>query len=56
MQSTPHAGAPASLAAAFATVSDPRRAASVVYPLGAVLGLAVAALLAGHRSVLAIAE
>lgn len=48
--------APTSLAAAFATVPDPRRAASVVYPLAAVLALAVAALLANHRSVLAIAE
>lgn len=48
--------APASLAAAFATMPDPRRAASVVYPLAAVLALAVAALLANHRSVLAIAE
>lgn len=48
--------APTSLAAAFANVPDPRRAASVVYPLAAVLALAVAALLADHRSVLAIAE
>lgn len=56
MQSTPHPVAPASLAAAFATVPDPRRAASVTYPLAAVLALAVAALLAGQRSVLAIAE
>jgi predicted transposase YbfD/YdcC len=48
--------APRSLAAAFATVPDPRRAASVRYPLAAVLALAVAAVLAGHRSVLAIAE
>lgn len=48
--------APASLAAAFARVPDPRRAASVVYPLAAVLGLAVAALLADHHSLLAIAE
>lgn len=48
--------APTSLAAAFATVPDPRRAASVVYPLAAVLALTVAALLANHRSVLAIAE
>lgn len=48
--------APESLAAAFATVPDPRRAASVVYPLAAILALAVAALLANHRSVLAIAE
>lgn len=50
------ASAPTSLAAAFATVPDPRRAASVVYPLAAVLALAVAALLANHHSVLAIAE
>jgi predicted transposase YbfD/YdcC len=48
--------APASLAAAFAAVPDPRRAASVVYPLPAVLALAAAALLANHLSVLAIAE
>ena len=45
-----------SLAAAFAEVPDPRRAASVIYPLPAMLALAVAALLANHRSVLAIAE
>ena len=56
MQSTPPPAAPASLAAAFATIPDPRRAASVTYPLAAVLALAVAALLAGQRSVLAIAE
>lgn len=48
--------APTSLAAAFAAVPDPRRAASVRYPLAAVLALAVTALLANHRSVLAIAE
>jgi len=47
---------PRSLAAAFAAVSDPRRAASVVSPVAAILALAVAALLANHRSVLAIAE
>ncbi len=47
---------PTSLAAAFATGPDPRRADSVVYPLSAILTLAVAALLANHRSVLAIAE
>lgn len=45
-----------SLAAAFAAVPDPRRRASVRYPLAAVLALAVAALLANHRSVLAMAE
>jgi len=47
---------PTSLAAAFATVPDPRRAASVRYPLPAILTLAVAALLANHLSVLAMAE
>ena len=52
----PRPVAPTSLAAAFATVPDPRRVASVTYPLAAVLALAVAALLAGQRSVLAIAE
>lgn len=46
---------PRSLAAAFAPVPDPRRAASVTYALSAVLTLAVAAILANHRSVLAIA-
>ncbi len=45
------------LAAAFATVPDPRRAGSVIYyPLAAILTLAVAALLSNHLSVLAIAE
>src|SRR5215211_4784488 len=47
---------PPSLAAAFAAVPAPRRAASVVYPLAAILAMAVAAMLANHRSVLAIAE
>ena len=60
MESTPVLAplsvSPTSLAAAFAAVPDPRRAASVVYPLAALLALAVAALLANHRSVLAIAE
>lgn len=60
MESTPVPGAlsvsPESLAAAFAQVPDPRRAASVVYPLPAILAMAVAALLANHRSVLAMAE
>jgi len=45
-----------SLAAAFAQVPDPRRMASIRYPLAAILTLAVAALLANHRSVLAMAE
>ena len=53
---TPTPAAPTSLAAAFAAVPDPRRAASIRCPLPAVLALAVAALLAGQRSVLAIAE
>jgi predicted transposase YbfD/YdcC len=60
MQSTPArspmAVSPTSLAAAFTQVPDPRRMASVVYPLPAILALAVAAMLANHLSVLAIAE
>jgi len=47
---------PESLAAAFAEVPDPRRAASVLYPVSAILALAVAAMLANQHSVLAIAE
>jgi predicted transposase YbfD/YdcC len=47
---------PRSLASAFTRVRDPRRAASVTYPLAAVLSLAVAAILANHLSVLAIAQ
>jgi predicted transposase YbfD/YdcC len=47
---------PDSLAAAFADVPDPRRQASITYPLAAILALAVAAILANHPSVLAIAE
>ncbi len=47
---------PQSLLAAFASVPDPRRSASVVYPLPAILALAVAALLCAHVSVLAMAE
>lgn len=45
-----------SLAAAFEDLPDPRRTASVVYPLPAVLALVVAALLAGQTSVLAMAQ
>ena len=45
-----------SLATAFAAIPDPRREASITYPLPAVLGLAVAALLCAHTSVLAMAE
>lgn len=60
MQSTPPrlpvSVSPTSLAAAFAELPDPRRAASVRYPLPAILTLAVAAILANHLSVLAIAE
>lgn len=47
---------PDTLLAAFATIPDPRRAASVVYPLPSLLALMVSALLANQRSVLAIAE
>lgn len=45
-----------SLAAAFVAVPDPRRAASVRYPLHAILAMAVAAILSHHLSVLAISE
>jgi len=55
MPGDPLVVAPTSLAAAFAAVPDPRRATSVRSPLAAVLALAVAAVLADHRSVLAIA-
>ena len=48
--------APHSLAAAFTRVPDPRRAASVAYPVAAVLSLAVAAILANQLSELAIAQ
>jgi predicted transposase YbfD/YdcC len=53
---TPLTIAPSSLAAAFSSVPDPRRQASVLYPLPAVLALAVAAVLCACTSVLAIAE
>lgn len=64
MQSTPPVGSSASVSidespslfVAFQSVPDPRRAASVIYPLAALLPLAVAAILANHTSVLAIAE
>ncbi|HVA92632.1 MAG TPA: ISAs1 family transposase [Chloroflexota bacterium] len=52
----PAQAAARSLAAAFLRVPDPRRAASVVYPLAAVLSLAVAAILANQLSELAIAQ
>jgi hypothetical protein len=48
--------APRNLAAAFTRVPDPRRVASVTYPLVAVLSLAVTAILANQRSELAIAQ
>jgi len=47
---------PSSLLAAFAAVPDPRRQASVAYPLSALLALAVVAILARQLSLLAIAE
>src|SRR4030095_11279155 len=60
MESTPGLAAPSvspqSLAAAFAHMPDPRRAARVIYPLAAILAMDVAALLANHLSVLTIAE
>ena len=64
MQSTGSGGAPAtsvvvspaSLAAAFASVPDPRRHASIRYSLAAMLTLAVSAILSNHGSVLAMAE
>jgi predicted transposase YbfD/YdcC len=60
MESTPHPPivtvAVGSLAAAFAALPDTRRAASVCYPLPAILALTVAALLAGQHSVLAITQ
>ena len=40
--------APMSLATAFAAVPDPRRSASVTYPLPAILALTVTALLANQ--------
>lgn len=48
--------APADLLAAFAEVPDPRRRQGRRYPLAAILTLAVAAIVANHGSVLAIAE
>lgn len=54
--SAPITVTPASLLTAFVTVPDPRRTASVTYPLPAVLALAVSALLCAQTSVLAMAE
>lgn len=53
---TPLFVAPSSLAEAFTQVPDPRRTASVRYPLPALLALTVAAILSGQQSVLAITE
>jgi len=47
---------PTSLFAALATAQEPRRRASVTYPLAAMLALTVAAILANQKSVLAIAQ
>ena len=47
---------PRSLASAFGRVPDPRRVASVAYPLVAMLALAVTAILANQLSELAIAQ
>jgi hypothetical protein len=53
MACTPVVVAPPSLLAAFAAVPDPRRQASVDYPLPPVLALAVVAVLARQLSQLA---
>lgn len=45
-----------SVYAAFTQVPDPRRRQGTRYPLAAILTLAVAAILANHRSLLAMAE
>lgn len=47
---------PSRLLAAFVGVPDPRRLASVVYPLAAILTMAVVAILCNRTSVLAIAQ
>lgn len=51
VSATPLSGAPSSLAAAFAGFPDPRCAASVRYPLPAILAMAIGAILANHLSV-----
>ncbi|CCF85964.1 ISAs1 family transposase [Nitrolancea hollandica] len=56
VRSDPQAVSPTTLLAVFATVPDPRRRQGTRFPLPAILTLAVAAILANHRSVLAIAE
>lgn len=47
---------PAGLLAAFAGLPDPRRASRVVYPVAALLALALAALLSGQVPVLAMVQ
>lgn len=47
---------PADVVAALAALPDPRRTASIVYPLPAILAMTLAAILANCLSVLAIAE
>ena len=51
-----HAVEGSSLLRAFAQVADPRRLASVIYPLPSLLALVVTAMLANQCSLLAIAE
>lgn len=47
---------PSTLAAAFASIPDPRRCQGRRFPLAAILSLAVVAILCNHLSVLAIAQ
>src|SRR5258708_7754900 len=56
MQDTALCPLPATVLPLLATVPDPRRAQGRRFPLVAVLALALAAILANHRSELAIAE
>lgn len=56
MQDTALPPMPATLLHLLATVPDPRRAQGRRFPLGAVLALALAAILANHHSELAIAQ
>jgi len=53
---TPTPVSPNSLLAAFASLPDPRRHASITYPLAALLALAVIAILANQQGVFAMAE
>lgn len=56
LATTPVTVSPPSLLAAFASVPDPRRHASITYTLPALLALAVTAILANQRTPLAMAE